>query len=342
MLPQRKCCCLLFSLSPSSLVSKYATYCHHDKPLCRGHDPILAMTSKWRHILSRLTGLDRSLLCVIIPSNNEESCIQTCLRAVLEQTSLPANHNIQVIVAANGCHDRTVALANEMIPAFAAAGFDLTVLDIDIGNKINALNVAEASANHEDRVFIDADVVIDPPVLAALLDTLDHPTPIYASGAVRVPRPQSLISRAYAKVWTDMPFFRDGVPGIGLYAMNGAGRARWDEFPSIIADDRFVRLQFSPEERHKIKAGYDWPLPEGFNNLVHVRHRWREGNIELAEKFPELMANDSEINTSSSNALRLLRTPFASVIFVLIYLASNARARRTKDEDTAGWRRGRE
>ncbi len=282
------------------------------------------------------------MLSIIIPSNNEESCIQTCLNAVLAQTNLPTDHGVEVIVAANGCQDRTVELSNEMEPAFAAAGFKLRVLDIEIGNKINALNVAEVSASHENRVFIDADVVIEPPILAELLEILDRPTPVYASGAVRVPRPASFISRAYAKVWTNMPFFRDGVPGIGLYAMNGAGRARWGKFPDIIADDRFVRLQFAPTERHKTKAGYDWPLPEGFNNLVHVRHRWREGNIELAERFPALTANDSEINTSSGNALRLLRTPIASAVFVLVYLASNARARRTKGEDNVAWRRGRE
>ena len=282
------------------------------------------------------------MLSVIIPSNNEESCIQSCLNAILAQTNLPADHGIEVIVSANGCQDRTVELSNQMAPAFAAADFEFLVLNIEVGNKINALNVAEANAHHQNRVFIDADVVIDPSILAELSEILNRPAPIYASGAARVPRPKSFVSRAYAKVWTDMPFFRDGVPGIGLYAMNGAGRARWDEFPNIVADDRFVRLQFAPNERHKTQAGYDWPLPEGFKNLVNVRHRWREGNVELAERFPALNANDSEINTSSGSALRLLRTPFASAVFVLIYLASNARARRTKDQDSVAWRRGRE
>lgn len=282
------------------------------------------------------------MLSVIIPSNNEESCIQACLHAILAQTGLPSDHAIQVIVAANGCDDQTVPLAKEMTPAFKAAGFALVVLEIALGNKINALNIAETHATYPNRVFLDADVVIGPEILSELSEILDQSAPIYASGTVLIPPPESIISRAYAKVWVNLPFVRNGVPGIGLYALNAAGRSRWGAFPDIYADDRFVRLQFAPHERHKTKARYDWPLPEGFRNLVHVRHRWREGNVELAEKFPELIANESEVNTSFVNALRLLRTPFSSAVFLLIYLTSNIRARFSQKNGTFVWRRGRD
>ncbi|MDX8353077.1 glycosyltransferase family 2 protein [Cognatiyoonia sp. IB215182] len=281
------------------------------------------------------------MLSVIIPSNNEESCIQTCLDAIVAQTDLPDGHDMQVIVAANGCTDQTVSLAQAKEVALKEAGFDLLVLDIPVGNKMNALNEGDAVARHAARVYLDADIVISPRVLTELSDLLSAEKPVYASGAVRVPRSKSLISRAYAKVWTSLPFVRDGVPGIGLYAVNGSGRARWAEFPKIYGDDRFVRLQFKPHERLKTKATYDWPLPEGFANLVHVRHRWREGNVELAEAFPELEDNDSEFNKSFSNMLRLLKTPFSSAVFVTVYLVSNARARRSKARGGFVWRRGR-
>ncbi len=282
------------------------------------------------------------MLSVIIPSNNEESCIQTCLDAIVAQTDLPSDHHIQIIVAANGCNDQTVALAQAKGAALRAAGFEPIVLDIPVGNKMNALNEGEAVATYQTRVFLDADIVISPRMLRELADLLADDKPVYASGAVRVPRPKSIVSRAYAKVWTSLPFVRDGVPGIGLYAVNGAGRSRWAEFPKIYGDDRFVRLQFKPHERYKTTATYDWPLPEGFSNLVHVRHRWREGNVELAEAFPDLIDNDSEFNKSFGNMIRLLRTPFSSTIFVLVYLVSNARARQSKNGQGFVWRRGRE
>jgi glycosyltransferase involved in cell wall biosynthesis len=282
------------------------------------------------------------LLTVIIPSHNEENRIQACLDAVVAQKDLPPRHGIQVIVAANGCSDRTVALAKEKGPELQAAGFDLVVLDIVQGNKMNALNEAEAVATYDNRVFLDADVIIGPGLLVEMAEILAEDAPVYASGTVRIQRAQSLITRAYAKVWTNMPFVRDGVPGIGLYAMNAKGRARWGAFPAIIADDRFVRLQFAPHERRKTRATHDWPLPEGFANLVNVRHRWREGNLELAEKYPALLANDSEINSSGSNIPRLLRTPFASAVFVLVYLVTDIRAKRSVKRGGYVWRRGRD
>lgn len=281
------------------------------------------------------------MLSVIIPSNNEESCIQACLDAIVRQSDLPTDHAIDVIVAANGCDDQTVAHAEAKRSALNDAGFELKVLDIAIGNKMNALNEGDAVAHHASRVYLDADIVISPRMLRELSDILATDAPTYASGSVRIPRPKSIVSRAYAKVWTDLPFIRDGVPGIGLYAVNGAGRARWAAFPKIYGDDRFVRLQFKPHERHKTKATHDWPLPEGFANLVHVRHRWREGNVELAKAFPELEDNESEFNKSFGNMLRLLRTPFSSAVFVTIYLVSNARARRSDAQGGFVWRRGR-
>jgi len=282
------------------------------------------------------------VLTVIIPSYNEENYIEACLNAIATQQDLAPDHNIQVIVAANGCRDRTVALAKSRHDALAAAGFDLLVLDIAQGNKMNALIEADAVATHATRVYLDADVIISPRMLRELADILAEDQPLYASGTIHIPRPQNLISRAYAKVWTQLPFVRDGVPGIGLYAVNAQGRARWGAFPPIYADDRFVRLQFKSNERRKTKATYDWPLPEGFGNLVHVRHRWSEGNLELAEQHSELLANDSEINKSWRNVLGLFRTPFSSAIFVLIYIVSNIRAKRTMSSETFVWRRGRD
>jgi len=281
------------------------------------------------------------VLTIIVPSNNEESCIQECLNALVAQRDLPADHAMQVIVAANGCQDRTVPIAQAMAPKLEAAGYDVLVLNIPVGHKVNALNEAETRAIHGNRAFVDADVVLGPRLLVELAQLLAQDGAVYASGTVDIPRPQNLASRAYAKVWTQLSFVREGVPGIGLYAVNAAGRARWGEFPDVIADDRFVRLQFAPHERRKTKATYEWPLPEGYENLVHVRHRWSKGNRELEDRFPDLLDNDSEINKSYSTVLRLFRTPFSSVVFVLVYLVSTRRARQTEGGDTFVWQRGR-
>ncbi len=282
------------------------------------------------------------MLTVIIPSYNEENYIEACLDSIIAQADLPDDHRIQIIVAANGCKDRTVALARAMAPQLAAVGFDLLVLDIAIGNKMNALNEAENVASYDMRAYLDADVTISPRVLVELHEILSEDRPLYASGTLNIPRPDSIFSRAYAKVWTNLPFVKDGVPGIGLYAMNAPGRARWGAFPEIYSDDRFVRLQFASHERRKTNASYNWPLPEGFANLVNVRHRWSQGNMELAEQYEDLIQNDTERNNTLGSTIGLIWTPFSSVIFVLIYGVSTIRAKRTKNSKQFMWRRGRE
>ena len=281
------------------------------------------------------------MFTVVIPCCNEENYILGALEAIAGQTGLPDGHGIEVIVAANGCTDRTVQIARACAPEFARKGFELRVLDIPEPGKIGALNRAEQAARFEARVFVDADVILEPEVLAELGGLLDDPAPVYASATVTIPPPRSVISRAYARVWTNLPFVRDGVPGIGLYAVNAAARRRWGEFPAIYSDDRFVRLNFAPHERRKARARYRWPLPEGLGNLIRVRRRWTEGNLELVRRFPELIANDSERNNTPSNLGTLLATPLSAAVFVAIYVASEVLARLPRRQTGFHWRRGR-
>ena len=146
---------------------------------------------------------------------------------------------------------------------FAAKGWRLEVLDIAEGGKPNALNLADAQAVGDMRVYLDADVVMSPPLLEQLAQVLTRDDPAYASGKMVVAPAESWITRAYGRIWTRLPFMAEGVPGAGLFAVNAAGRARWGEFPPIISDDTFVRLQFTPGERIGVEAPYSWPLPEG-------------------------------------------------------------------------------
>ena len=276
-----------------------------------------------------------------VPSYNEENYIAACLQALVAQAGLPAGHGIEVIVAANGCKDRTVEIARSFEDALREQGFAPLVLDIAEPGKMNALNTAERQAGFADRAFLDADVILSPTFLAELAEAFREEDPVYVGGTVEIPRSPSWVTRAYAKVWQNLPFVRDGVPGIGFYAFNAAGRARWAEFPPIYSDDRFVRLQFAPSERRKLKSTYQWPLPVGFSNMVKVRRRWCEGNDELHEKYPDLMVNDSQRNNSPANATTLLKTPLSSVVFVAIYATSTLLAKLRSPDQPFYWRRGR-
>lgn len=281
------------------------------------------------------------MLSVIIPASNEAGYIAACLESVLSQSLDPGPGGstvggAEVIVAANGCQDDTVTIARGFASRFAEKGWDLTVLDIPQGGKPNALNRADAAARGHARVYLDADIGLDPGILAQIAARLDSPEPCYASGRLRVAPPRTWVTRHFARIWERLPFMAEGVPGAGLFAVNAAARARWTEFPPIISDDTYVRLLFTPQERVSVAAGYDWPMVEGFAALVKVRRRQDAGVEEVARLYPDLMANEGKASLGAAGAARLaLRFPVSFAVYVTVLLS--ARFGRAGD----GWSRGR-
>ena len=273
-------------------------------------------------------------LSVIIPASNEEQYIDRCLAALLAQDA--AAGVVQVVVAANGCHDRTVQGARRHADAFAARGWVLDVLDIAEGGKANALNRAEAVAQEGARVFLDADVICDPALLGQLRQALATEAPRYATGTLQVARAKSAVTRAYARLWTRLPFVQGGAVGAGLFAVNPAGRARWGAFPAIISDDTFVRLNFAPEERIEVPARYHWPMIEGFSGLVRVRRRQDAGVTEVRRLYPALCAHESTARLTPARIARLFLTvPVGFITYALVHVA----VRLGRHDKT--WTRGR-
>ncbi len=276
------------------------------------------------------------MLSVIIPANNEVGYIEPCLESLLAQTHIGP---VEVIVAANGCRDDTVGAARAFSSRFAEKGYGFEVLDIPQGGKPGALNRADAVARPgSSRVYLDADVVLEPALLAEIVLALDVPAPRYASGRLKVARARSWVTRRFAAVWTQLPFMAEGsVPGAGLFAVNPVGRARWEAFPPIISDDTFVRLLFTPEERIGVAAGYSWPMVEGFAGLVKVRRRQDRGVAEIAALYPDLMRNEGKAALSRAAQMRLvLSDPLGAVVYAAVLLRV-----KMGQGATTGWTRGR-
>lgn len=185
------------------------------------------------------------------------------------------------------------------------------------------------------RVYLDADVTVSRDLLAQLGAALNVPAARYASGRVRITA-RGAVSRAYARFWARVPFMAQGVPGCGVFAVNATGRARWGDWPEIISDDTFVRLCFAPHERIGVRAPYDWPIAEGFANLVTVRRRQDAGVAEIRQRYPELLCNDDKPGLAMADMLRLaLRDPLAFAVYTGVALAVRLRPA------SGDWSRGR-
>jgi glycosyltransferase involved in cell wall biosynthesis len=243
------------------------------------------------------------MLSVLIPASNEGRWIGPCLDALL--ASDPPGVPVELIVSANACRDDTVAAAQARAARAAARGWGLRVIDRAEPGKPGALNAADAAAAGAMRLYLDADVTVSPPLLARLVEALDRPAPVYASGRPVVAPARSRVTRAYARFWQRLPFARSPAPGFGLFAVNAAGRARWGAFPAIISDDTYVRLLFRPDERVEVPATYLWPMVEGFGALVRVRRRQDAGVAEIARGFPGLPANEGKPRLTLAALARL-------------------------------------
>ena len=276
---------------------------------------------------------------VVIPAHNEEAVVGRCLERLAQ--SLVASE-LEVIVVANGCTDGTVEAAS----AYADRLPHLVVLDEPRPGKIGALNRGDAVATTFPRVYLDADIEVEPGTLERLLERLDSPAPVVAAPAVRFDTAgASPLVMSYYRVFATLPYVTDGLVGLGLYAFNAAGRARFGRFPELTADDLFVQRIFAPEERVMTPGAFIVRTPRTLRDLLRVRRRVAAGNVELAVMPSGSATGDAALDTAataSSTAYALVATALrrpSTMGAVLVYVAVTLVARMTAGRAAAGWMR---
>lgn len=224
---------------------------------------------------------------IIIPAYNEGSTITRCLDCLLAGAGAD---ELEVIVVCNGCRDDTAARAR----AFEDRG--VTVIETEVASKSNALNLGDARATRFPRFYLDADIQLGIEAVREVTAMLGDDSSL----VVAAPRPVVDLSgrgwavRAYYRVWTELPYFKEGMVGSGVYAFSRRGRARFGAFPDIIADDELARRMAAPSERANApNATFTITPPTRLRSIVDVNTRVRAGMYELEARFPELSVNRS-------------------------------------------------
>jgi len=240
------------------------------------------------------------VISVIIPAHNEEAVLERGLLALLSDAS-PGE--LEVIVVCNGCSDRTASLAR-------AFGRGVRVIETEVGSKSHALNLGDRAATGFPRFFVDADIVLPLASVRLVARALESERVLGAAPKMRVELSDRRWSiRAYYAVWMRLPYVNHGMLGCGVYAVSRAGRARFGAFPSIIADDDFVRVQFSPEERATVQdAWFVMTPPQKLSSLVDINLRRFAGDRELARVVPAEQLERSRSHHGSA-LLRLAAEP---------------------------------
>ena len=216
---------------------------------------------------------------IVIPAHNEASVLGNVLDTLLANA---APGELDIVVVANGCRDRTAEIARSRGP-------DVHVIETDIASKPNALNLGDEHARGFPRIYLDADIPVTVDTIRRIVARLAAPGALAASPSMRIDtagRPWTI--RAYYDIWTRLPYVADGQLA-GVIALSAEGRARFGRFEDLIADDLYVRGQFAPEERLRLDdCEYVVQAPHNLRSLVNVKVRSFSGTIELQKRFPEI------------------------------------------------------
>ncbi len=274
------------------------------------------------------------MVSIVIPAYNEAQTIERCLSTLLRGTT-PGE--FEIVVVPNGCSDDTAARARR----FEDQGVE--VVETSVGSKTNALNLGDAACTRFPRFYVDADIELEADAVREVAKMLEREEFVIAAPRAIIDyRRRNRWVRAYYDVWTRLPYFTEGVIGSGVYAFSKRGRARFDQFPDIIADDEFARLQALPNERGSGRNGtFTITPPTSLWGILKINTRVRAGNYQLRERFPELVRND---NTNPARTLSVLAKsprlwPQAPVYLGVMFLAKLRAHRKLKRDEALTWDR---
>jgi glycosyltransferase involved in cell wall biosynthesis len=271
---------------------------------------------------------------IVIPAHNEESVIAACLEPLAPAI---ADGRLEVVVVPNACTDRTAEIARS---------FDgVRVLELKEGGKPGALRAGETVVRALPRIYLDADVVLP---LSSVLILLEALAPADGSAGAPAARPpvryesgeSAALVRRYYRARAQLPAVLGSLWGAGVYALSEAGRARFDQFPDLVADDLWVDQLFAPGEVKIIDCEpVTVAVPRNVSSLLTVLRRTYRGKSEFHEAA-DGAARETAHDTASDVRALARRGPSGLVdaatytgMVVTARVASKLARRRT------GWER---
>ena len=269
---------------------------------------------------------------IIIPAHNESSGIERTLHSIL---ACKLDRVLQIIVVANGCTDDTAARAR-------AVPGPITVIETAIGNKVHALNLGDREALYFPRAYLDADILLTENALEGVANAFNDP-----NCRIAAPTPRhryhgwNPFLAGYYQLWRSLPYVRGAIMGSGFYAIDAQTRSRFTEFPSITADDKFVRNVTKPEERRVVPGCFATvSMPATFSDLLKVKTRWTYGNLELAATHPQLAEGDKSHHDGALRYLLLRPWLWPHIpAFLFVYRYAHRAAQKRFAAKAGGWER---
>ncbi len=259
------------------------------------------------------------LASVVIPAHNEEAVLPRTLNTLLFGA---APGELDVVVAANGCRDRTVELAR-------AAG--VRVVSTDTPGKANALRLGDAECVAFPRIYLDADVELSYESVRALVKALGGnviacaPVPRWDLTGV------GPLARRVHRVHDALMGGRRVLAGAGVYVLSAQAHERIFPLPDVLSDDGYVHRSFTEEERLSVPDAVAVVRPaRTIRAHLKRRVRVRQGNRQL-DSFG-LPASDGRLGLGELRTLVIRRvvSPLDAACYLSVLTADRLRTRRQR------------
>lgn len=276
---------------------------------------------------------DTPRVAVIIPAHNEATVLPATLGSLAGQDGID---QVAVVVVPNGCSDDTEAVAR----SFAGRLPGLRVIPVAAASKPNALNAGDRAAPPGARIYLDADIVLRPGLLRAMVAALDTPAPVLVCPRVEFDTAgATALPRAFYDVFARIQHANDTMTS-GLYGVSAAGRARFGTFPELVADDTFVKRLFEPGERVDLDERFVVQAPRDSAGLLRMRTRVARGNQELAGLAgPHAPTTRQTARTLAALVRGDPGLAAKAAVYAGVVLAARLRARRSAGRPDRGWER---
>jgi glycosyltransferase involved in cell wall biosynthesis len=262
---------------------------------------------------------------VIVPAHDEESVLTRTLEKL---RPVAQSGTVDVIVVCNGCTDRTAEIAGRFT--------GVTVIEIETASKVAAMNVGDRATDRWPRLYLDADIQIEPEAVAAVLHALAGDTGTLAArpASVEDVHAATFLVRAYYRARARIPETGVRLWGAGGYAVSEAGHARFERFPDIVNDDSWIHNLFTDDE----KLVLDTPpmlvrVPRTTKALLAVITRHRRGQLDLGVQLGE---QSSQRARAILHSVTGIRTGVDAFCYAALTQISRMRSHRA---DAAQWSR---
>ena len=255
---------------------------------------------------------------IVIPAHNEAGVIRRCLDALYSGGDLS---RVEVIVACNGCTDDTAAVAR-------ATEHPVRVLETTTASKAAALRMADSACAEFPRIYLDADIVLTGRAAIAVLRRLDTADVVAGRPPIRYDAARSSWPvRSYYRARARVPALMGSLWGAGVYAMSGAARARFDEFPDMVGDDLYVDSLYRRDEIVIVDTDpVVVNVPRRLRSLLTILRRTYRGNAEQQHLASTAVSAPTSSSAVAKQVVATARSPRSAADAIMyLVIATSAR-----------------